>query len=62
LPGEFPQISVDIGKGQEDLQARLFSVSICPDQGSMDMIWAGIKEIGDYRNWSTVKTLVPEVR
>ena len=61
LPGEFPDISIDTGKGQEGLQARLFSVSISPDQGSMDMIWAGIKEIGDYRNWSTVKTLVPEV-
>ena len=39
LPGEIPQITLDIGFGAQTLQARLDTVSIQPDELEVNLIW-----------------------
>src|SRR2546422_1220430 len=41
LPGENPKISLDIGLGEKELETRLHTVSIRPDDLELDLIWRG---------------------
>jgi hypothetical protein len=41
LPGDPPRISLDIGLGERELEARLHTVSIRPDDLEMDLVWRG---------------------
>ncbi len=41
LPGETPNITLDIGLGVQQLSAKLDTISIRPDDLEMDMIWRG---------------------
>jgi hypothetical protein len=41
LPGETPEITLDIGAGAQQLAARLDTVSIRPDDLEVDLIWRG---------------------
>jgi hypothetical protein len=41
LPGETPQILLDIGRGAQELQAKLDTVSMRLDDLAMDLIWRG---------------------
>jgi len=61
LPDESPSIALDIGKGMQSVDARLFTVSIRPDDLELDMIWGGKLSIGEFREWSKVTRLEAEV-
>ena len=61
LPSETPQIALDVGRGAEALQTKLFTVSIEPDKMTLNMIWAGHYSVGEYARWSLIKNLQPEV-
>lgn len=39
LPGETPQVTLDLGSGAQQLQPRLDTVSIRPDEREVDLIW-----------------------
>ena len=41
LPGETPEVVLDIGQGEQQLQARLDTVSVRPDDLEVDLIWRG---------------------
>ena len=41
LPGETPEIMLDIGLGAQELQARLDTVGIRPEELEVDLIWRG---------------------
>lgn len=41
LPGEAPQIALDLGEGLKPLPARIHTVSIRPDDLAMDVVWGG---------------------
>lgn len=41
LPGEVPEIALDLGEGQKTLEARVHTISIRPDDLEMDIIWRG---------------------
>jgi hypothetical protein len=41
LPGEVPEIALDLGEGPKALDARIHTISIRPDDLAMDIIWRG---------------------
>ena len=61
LPGESPSIALNIGKGLQPVESRLFTISIRPDDLELDMIWGGVHSIGEFREWSKVTRLEAEV-
>ncbi|MDQ2779500.1 MAG: DUF2169 domain-containing protein [Pseudomonadota bacterium] len=46
LPGETPQIALDIGQGEQPLETALLTVSIRPDEAALDLIWSGLLHFG----------------
>jgi len=61
LPGEMPRIVLDIGKGEKQLEARLDTVSIRPDDLELDIIWRGSYVYEGYSWWPQMKRLYAEV-
>ena len=61
LPGETPEILLDIGLGEQQLQARLDTVSIRPDDLEVDLIWRGSYVYEGYSWWPRMKRLYAEV-
>lgn len=61
LPGEMPQISLDLGFGHKQLKPRLHTVSIRPDDLELDMIWRGALEYPGYSWLPQMKRLHAEV-
>jgi hypothetical protein len=61
LPGENPQIILDIGSGPQQLPAKLDTVSIRPDDLEVDLIWRGACVYEGYSWLSKMKRLYAEV-
>jgi hypothetical protein len=61
LPGESPKITLDIGFGAQELQARLDTVSIRPDDLELDLIWRGALPYEGYSWLPQMKRLNAEV-
>lgn len=62
LPGECPEISLDIGSGAQKLEARLDTVSIRPDDLEVDLIWRGACVYPGYAWLPQMKRLDVEVQ
>ena len=61
LPSDTPVITLDIGFGAEQLQARLDTVSIRPDDLELDLIWRGACVYEGYSWLPQIKKLHAEV-
>ena len=61
LPGETPEITLDIGFGAQKLEARLDTVSIRPDDLEVDLIWRGACVYQGYSWLPQMKRLDVEV-
>jgi hypothetical protein len=61
LPGESPDIMLDIGRGEKQLYARLDTVSIRPDDLEVDLIWRGAYVYEGYSWWPKMQRLYAEV-
>ena len=61
LPGEKPAILLDIGQGEKQLDARLHTVSVRPDDLEVDLIWRGAYTYEGYDWWPHSKRLHAEV-
>lgn len=62
LPNETPKMSLDLGEGEKELETRLHTVSIRPDDGEMDLIWRGSLVFPSYRWLAQMKRLHAEVQ
>lgn len=62
LPGDIPQIVLDVGYKIESLDSRLMTVVIQPDSKSLEMIWSGKFSVGDYSRWALISKTRVEVR
>jgi hypothetical protein len=61
LPGETPEILLDIGRGERQLDSRLQTVSIRPDDGEVDLIWSGTEVYEGYSWWPKMRRLHAQV-
>jgi hypothetical protein len=61
LPAETPAILLDIGQGEKQLDARLHTVSVRPDDLEVDLIWRGAYPYEGYGWWAHSKRLHAEV-
>lgn len=57
LPGDVPRIALDIGAGARELEPRIHTVSIRPDDMELDIIWRGALVFGDYAALARVTRL-----
>ncbi len=48
LPGEPPAIFLDLGEGEQQLDARLHTISIRPDALEFDLVWGGALRYAGY--------------
>jgi hypothetical protein len=62
LPAETPTITLDIGKGEHQLDASIHTVSIRPDDLEVDVIWRGALGYEGYRWLPKMMRLHAEVR
>jgi hypothetical protein len=61
LPGETPRIGLDFGHGERELESRLHTVSIRPDERKLDLIWRGAHVYEGYAWWAQVTRLSAQV-
>lgn len=61
LPADPPRIALDIGRGERELESRLHTVSIRPDERAFDLIWRGAYLYEGYRWWPQMRRLVAQV-
>jgi hypothetical protein len=61
LPGDVPQIVLDIGRGEQQVESRLHTVSIRPDDSEVDLIWQGCCVYEGYSWWPKMQRLHAEV-
>lgn len=61
LPGETPEIVLDIGLGEQHLQAKMDTVSIRPDDLEVDLLWRGSCVYEGYAWLPNMKRLHAEV-
>lgn len=61
LPGDIPSIVLDIGRGERQLESRLHTVSIRPDDMELDLIWRGAQVHEGYSWLPHMKRLHAEV-
>jgi hypothetical protein len=61
LPGDVPEIVLDIGRGEQQLESKLHTVSIRPDDGELDLIWRGCCIYEGYSWWPKMQRLHAEV-
>ncbi|MEO7242695.1 MAG: DUF2169 domain-containing protein [Variovorax sp.] len=62
LPGETPRIALDTGTGDHELESRIHTVSIRPDDLELDIVWGGTMTFGPYSKLSTLRRLQPHVQ
>ena len=62
LPAETPEIFLDLGEGEQRLQARLHTLSIRPDERSFDLIWGGALRYAGYQWLPNLKRLDARVQ
>lgn len=62
LPAETPEIFLDLGGGEQRLQARLHTLSIRPDERSFDVVWGGALRYPGYEWLPKLKRLEARVR
>jgi len=61
LPGDVPEIVLDIGRGEQQLESKLHTVSIRPDDRELDLIWRGSCIYEGYSWWPKMQRLHAEV-
>jgi hypothetical protein len=61
LPAEVPQIGLDLGPGMQQLDARVHTVSVRPDEAEFDLIWRGACVYPGYSWLPKMKRLHAEV-
>jgi hypothetical protein len=61
LPGDVPEIVLDIGRGEQQPESRLHTVSIRPDDKELDLIWRGSCVYEGYSWWPKMQRLHAEV-
>jgi hypothetical protein len=57
LPSGIPEIFLDLGEGEQRLDARLHTLSICPDERSFDLVWGGALRYAGYQWLPKLKRL-----
>jgi hypothetical protein len=62
LPGDTPRILLDIGSGDRQLQPRLDTVNIRPEELELDLIWRGAYVYEGYSWLPQMKKLHAEVQ
>jgi hypothetical protein len=62
LPGETPAIGLDLGHGMQPLQSQLHTVSICPEDHEIDLIWRGAQPYEGYSWLPKMTRLEAEVQ
>jgi hypothetical protein len=62
LPAETPEIFLDLGEGEQRIQARLHTLSIRPDERSFDLVWGGALRYAGYQWLPKLKRLDARVR
>lgn len=62
LPGESPQIGLDLGRGSQALETRMHTVSIRPDDLALDIVWGGSVVFGPYSRLSQLRVMRAEVQ
>lgn len=62
LPDDTPQIALDIGLGEQQLVAKLHTVSVRPDDLEVDLVWRGALGYEGYQWLPQMKRLHAEVR
>jgi hypothetical protein len=61
LPGDVPEILLDIGRGEQQLESQLHTVSIRPGDRELDLIWRGCCVYEGYSWWPKMQRLHAEV-
>lgn len=61
LPGDAPAVTLDIGRGEEQLTASLHTVSIRPDEGELDLVWRAAAPYEGYAALPKITRLHAEV-
>ena len=61
LPGDMPEVMLDIGRGEQCLESRLYTVSIRPDDDEVDLIWGASQIYEGYSWWPKMTRLHAEV-
>lgn len=62
LPGDTPHMTLDLGQGEQVLDAKIHTVSIRPDDLELDIVWRGALTFGPYSKLSTVRRLQAQVQ
>jgi hypothetical protein len=62
LPGEVPQIALDVGGGEQALESRIHTVSIRPDDLELDIVWRGALNFGPVSKLASLKRLQASVQ
>jgi hypothetical protein len=62
LPGDVPQIGLDLGQGVRPLQPQLHTVSIRPDDLEVDLIWRGAHPYPGYHWLPRITRLEADVQ
>jgi hypothetical protein len=62
LPGDAPNIGLDLGQGMQQLEPKLHTVSIRPDDQELDLIWRGAQRYEGYSWLPKMTRLVAEVQ
>ena len=57
LPTEIPEIFLDLGEGEQRLEARLHTLSIGADARSFDLVWSGALRYAGYQWLPKLKRL-----
>jgi hypothetical protein len=61
LPGDRPDIGLDLGGGLQSLQVELHTVCIQPDEGELDLVWRGAQTYEGYGWLPKMRRLHAEV-
>ena len=62
LPGETPQIALDVGSGAQPLMTRIHTVSIRPDELEVDIVWGAALTFGPVSKLSQLRRLQAHVQ
>jgi hypothetical protein len=62
LPGERPRITLDIGRGEQELAVQLHTVSIRAEDREFDLVWRGAATYPGYEWLPKMTRLHAEVQ
>jgi hypothetical protein len=57
LPGDTPQIALDLGQGPQPLATKIHIISIRPDDLQLDIVWRGSLVFGAYSKLASIRRL-----